>query len=118
MKRPGNEIEDANVQSISDVKVIFSGLASGQYDAAVVDLAVAKNYVDSGDYVMLDETLMDEKNYIITYEGNDELLEKVNAALEKFMASDRYVELCDPVWRKGAGRIVQGKIRKERDSNV
>ena len=94
-EKAANEIEDANVQSISDVKVIFSGLASGQYDAAVVDLAVAKNYVDSGDYVMLDETLMDEKNYIITYEGNDELLEKVNAALKKFMASDRYVELCD-----------------------
>ena len=66
-EKAANEIEDANVQSISDVKVIFSGLASGQYDAAVVDLAVAKNYVDSGDYVMLDETLMDEKNYIITY---------------------------------------------------
>ena len=94
-EKAANEIEDANVQSISDVKVIFSGLASGQYDAAVVDLAVAKNYVDSGGYVMLGETLMDEKNYIITYEGNDELLEKVNAALEKFMASDRYVELCD-----------------------
>lgn len=88
-------VKNAQVVSMDDVQDIFTGLSAHQYDAAIVDLAVAKNYVDSGNFVYLDESLMDEKNYIIAKEGNTELMDKINKCIDKFLASDDYNKLCD-----------------------
>ena len=38
------DIKDADVTSIGKVTDIFTGLAANQYDVAIVDLGVAKNY--------------------------------------------------------------------------
>lgn len=89
------EIENADVKSISKVTDIFNGLAANQYDAAIVDLGVAKNYVANGDFVMLDEVLLDEKNYIIAKQGNTEMIDLMNKCIEKMLKSDDYQSLCD-----------------------
>lgn len=89
------EIKNAKVVSVSNVQEIFSALTSQQYDAVVVDLAVAQNYVKEQGFVMLDESLLDEKNYIIAKEGNEEMISMVNQCLEKFLASDDYAKLCE-----------------------
>ena len=90
-----NQIEGATVVSMTDVQDMFTGLAAHQYDAVIVDLAVAKNYVDSGNFVYIDQSLMDEENYIIAKQGNTDLIEKVNKCIAKFLASDDYTQLCD-----------------------
>ena len=50
---------------------------------------------------MLDEALLDENNFIIAKEGNDEMIALVNKAIEKFIASDDYKTLCDEWEIKG-----------------
>ncbi len=88
-------IKNAKVVSVSNVQEIFSALTSQQYDAVVVDLAVAQNYVKEQGFVMLEESLLDEKNYIIAKEGNTEMINMVNGCLDKFLASDDYSKLCE-----------------------
>lgn len=88
------EIKDADVKSIGKVTDIFTGLAANQYDVAIVDLGVAKNYVANGNFEMLDEVLLDEANYIIAKEGNKEVIELMNKCIEKFLASEDYSTLC------------------------
>ena len=48
----------------------------------------------SGEFKMLDESLMDEQNYIIAKKGNTDMIEKMNTCIKKFLASDDYVKLC------------------------
>ena len=88
-------IKNAKVVSVSNVQEIFSALTSHQYDAVVVDLAVAQNYVKEQGFVMLEESLLDEKNYIIAKEGNEDMINLVNKALDQFLASDDYTQLCE-----------------------
>ena len=90
-----NEVEGAEVSSVQSVQDIFTGLAANQYDAAIVDLGVAKQYVSSGNFTMIDGSLMDEENFIIAKQGNKELIEKINKCIEAFVASDDYKTLCD-----------------------
>lgn len=97
-------VEKADVVGMKNVQDIFNGLSANQYDAAIVDLAVAKNYVDNGNFTMLDETLMDEKNYIIAKEGNKEMIGKINKCIEKFLASEDYIKLCDQYGLKKLGK--------------
>lgn len=89
------EIEGADARSIGKVTDIFNGLAANQYDAAIVDLGVAKNYVANGGFTMLEEPLLDEKNYIIAKQGNTEMIDLMNQCIEKLLASDDYQKLCD-----------------------
>ena len=44
---------------------------------------------------MLEESLLDEENYIIAKEGNTEMIDLINKALDAFLASDDYDKLCD-----------------------
>jgi len=88
-------IKNAKVVSVTNVQEIFSSLTSKQYDAVVVDLAVAQNYVKEQGFVMLDESLLDEQNFIIAKKDNQEMIDLVNKALEKFLASDDYKTLCE-----------------------
>lgn len=88
-------VKDADVASVQNVQDIFTGLAANQYDAAVVDLGVAKQYVDSGNFTLLDGTLLDEQNYVIAKKGNKEMINLMNQCIKAFTASDEYKELCD-----------------------
>lgn len=88
-------IKNAKVVSVTNVQEIFSALTSKQYDAVVVDLAVAQNYVKEQGFVMLEESLLDEQNYIIAKKGNQEMIDLVNKALDQFLASDDYKTLCE-----------------------
>lgn len=88
-------VKGAEVVSVTNVQEIFSALTSKQYDAVVVDLAVAQNYVKEQGFVMLDESLLDEKNYIIAKKGNDEMITLVNKCLDQFLASNDYKTLCE-----------------------
>lgn len=90
-----NDVKDAEVVGLKNVQDIMNALAANQYDAAIVDLGVAKNYVNSGNFTMLEESLLDEKNYVIAKQGNKELIEKMNKCIDKFIASDDYMKLCD-----------------------
>ena len=77
-----NDIKDAKVKAVKDVKVLIETLNSGGIDAIILDEAVAKNYVEQGGYKMLDETLLEEENLIIANKGSDDLIK-----------SDKYQEL-------------------------
>lgn len=88
-------VKGAEVVSVTNVQEIFSALTSKQYDAVVVDLAVAQNYVKEQGFVMLDESLLDGKNYIIAKKGNDEMITLVNKCLDQFLASNDYKTLCE-----------------------
>lgn len=94
-EQAAKDVKDADVVSMKNVQDIFNGLASNQYDAAIVDLGVAKNYVANGNFTMLDGSLLDEKNYIIAKQGNKDVVDLMNKCIEKFLASDDYKELCD-----------------------
>lgn len=88
------EVKDAKVTGLKNVQDIMNALSANQYDAAIVDLGVAKNYVTSGEFKMLDESLMDEQNYIIAKKGNKDVIKKINKCIKKFLASDDYAKLC------------------------
>lgn len=88
-------IKNADVTGLKNVQDIMNALAANQYDAAIIDLGVAKNYVTNADFTMLDESLLDEKNYIIAKKGNTEVIEKINKCIEKFLASEDYNKLCE-----------------------
>lgn len=90
-----NAIENGDIVSLKDVKVMFEGLKANNYDAIIVDLAVAKNYVREAGFVMIEESLMDEQNFIVAKQGNTDLIKKINTCIEKFVASDEYTKLTD-----------------------
>ena len=79
---------------MKNVQDIFNGLASNQYDAAIVDLGVAKQYVSSGNFTQLNGSLMDEKNYVIAKKGNTKTIKLINKCIKKFLASKNYDKLC------------------------
>lgn len=85
-------IEGAQLSSPGDYNIMFEALKNGALDAVVCDGLVAKNFSEANDLVVLEEALIDEENSIIIKKGNDELLKAVNAAVEKFKASDKYAE--------------------------
>ena len=93
-EQAAKEVENADVVSMKNVQDIFNGLASNQYDAAIVDLGVAKQYVSSGNFTQLNGSLMDEKNYVIAKKGNTKMIKLMNKCIKKFVASKDYDKLC------------------------
>ena len=83
-----NEIEGAKVQAIEDMGICVESLKGGALDAVIMDSAVAANYAATGDYKILDGALVDEHNYIIAKEGNTELMDALNKAIDAFLKSD------------------------------
>ena len=88
-----NEIEGAKVQAIEDMGICVESLKGGALDAVVMDSAVAANYAATGDYKVLEGALVDEHNYIIAKEGNTELIDALNKAIEAFLKSDECSKL-------------------------
>lgn len=83
-----NDIEGANVQAIEDMGICMQSLKGGAYDAVILDLPVAENYVNAGGYRILEGKLLDEQNFVIAKEGNDELMKAVNEAIKAFLESN------------------------------
>lgn len=91
-----NSIEGTKeVVSFNDTLVGLESLKNGIIDAFVTDLAVAKNYETTGEYVVLEETLLDESVSIIIKNENDLLADKINELIEQFVESDTYQTLID-----------------------
>ena len=88
-----NDIKDAKVTTVTDVKVLVETLKSGGVDAVILDYAVAKNYDSQDAYRMIDEALLEEENLIIANKDSQELIDDVNKALDEFIKSDKYTEL-------------------------
>lgn len=86
---------EENVTSIQSVLDMIPGLDANQYDAVVLDSAVANSYASTGKYKVLDESLVDEMNYIVVANGEDDVLAAINKGIELFIASDKYSELCE-----------------------
>ena len=87
-----NEVEGAEVSSVQNVQDIFTGLAANQYDAAIVDLGVAKQYVSSGNFTMIDGSLLDEENYVIAKKGN------TVSAYYKWADQTEWTKICDQTY--------------------
>jgi len=83
-----NDIEGAKVQAIEDMGICVESLKGGALDAVIMELPVAENYAATGEYKILDGTLLDEQNFVIAKEGNTELMDAVNKAIEAFQKSD------------------------------
>ena len=88
-----NDIKDAKVTTVTDVKVLVETLKSGGVDAVILDYAVAKNYDSQDAYRMIDEALLEEENLIIANKDSQELMDDVNKALDEFIKSDKYTDL-------------------------
>lgn len=89
------EVENAEVMVVEDMGICIQTLKAGGVDAVVCDLAVANNYAVTGDFKVLEEMLLDEDNYIIAKEGNKELMDIINKAIEAFKASNDYEALAE-----------------------
>ena len=87
-----NAVEGATVKAVEDMGIIMEALKAGSDDAVILDIAVAENYAKTGDFKILDGTLLDENTYVIAKEGNTELMDAVNKALAAFKASDEFNE--------------------------
>lgn len=85
-----NAIEGATVQAVEDMGVCMETLKSGGLDAVILDIAVAENYAATGNFKILDGSLLDENVYVIAKEGNTELMTPINKALAAFLASDDF----------------------------
>lgn len=71
-------------------------LVNGKCDVVVIDSATAQKYVsdNTGIKIVEDSSAFESEEYAIAIQkGNDELLEKVNAAVEKFLADGTISEL-------------------------
>ena len=87
------EVSPDNTTAVKDMGVAIETLKAGGYDAVILDISVAKNYVAAGGFKMLDGKLLDESCHIIAKEGNTELMDAVNKALAAFLDSDDYNSL-------------------------
>lgn len=88
------EIDGVNVELNKDAKFLIEMLKANQVDAVVIDEVVAEKYASNDiTMVVLEEPLKEEENVIITAKGNEELLEKLNDAIQKFKESSKYTEL-------------------------
>ncbi len=77
-----------------DYQVMFEALQTGSVDAVVCDEAVAQNYVDNNDNLMVLEGSYEAQDMsVIIKEGNTELLTVFNDAIAKFVDSDLYMTL-------------------------
>ena len=87
-------IEGATLNSVTDAQLLVESLNAGSIDAMVADKAVAENYVNNIEgLTILEEPLIDEQNCIITAEGKDALIEKINEAIAQFNESDAQQQL-------------------------
>ena len=86
-------VKNAKVSSVSNAQENFPALKAKQFDAVICDLAVANKYAKAQGFKVLSQSLLDEKNYIVTKQGNTKMMKLMNKALKKFLASKDYKTL-------------------------
>lgn len=87
------------LQTVADYNMAFMDLEMGAVDAIAMDVIVAgyqiEQRADGDNYVILDETLAAEEYGIGFKKGNEELRDKVQAALEEMAADGTMAEISD-----------------------
>ena len=87
------------LQTVADYNTAFMDLEMGAVDAIAMDVIVAGYQIeqreDGDNYVILEETLAAEEYGIGFKKGNEELRDKVQAALEEMAADGTMEEISD-----------------------
>ena len=85
------------VQSYKTGAEAISALTAGKVDAVVIDDAVARalSAAQGGKTKVLDEALTKEEYAIALKKGNDELTDKISAAIEELKAEGKLAEIFD-----------------------
>ena len=81
------KIENATVSSPGDYLQQFELLRVNQIDAVVCDKTVGEGYVNSGDDLMILDTLVEEDLCITVKKGNTNILNALNEAIGEFISS-------------------------------
>lgn len=84
-----------NVTEFADNVMALNDLKSGRLDAVVIDEVVIDYYMtkEEGTFKVLDETLAPEQYGIGVKKGNEELLEKLQKALDKMNENGKAAEV-------------------------
>lgn len=85
-----------NLYEYKRAKEVFAELTSGRVDLVIIDQPVAKKYIQEiGSMKTYGEPFTDERFGIAVQKGETEMLNKINASLEKLVASGEYQTLYD-----------------------
>ncbi|CAH2214074.1 ABC transporter substrate-binding protein [Tepidibacter aestuarii] len=90
-----DEIEDAQIKSLTKIPDIILELKNDKIDAAIVELPVAKAYVDkNSDLGLADITIKDETggSAIAIKKGNQEIVDQMNKTLDKLVKENKIEE--------------------------
>ena len=85
------------VKTFDTIDVLMAELAKGSVDAVINDLPVTQEFIKKGqqEIKIVGEPLDSEQYGFAVAKGNEELLEKLDAGLDKVMASGKYEELLE-----------------------
>lgn len=87
---------EENVESYSRGFEAVQALSQGKIDAVVIDSEPAKVFVEQTEGLkILEEAYADEEYAICVQKGNTELLEKLNASLQKLKDNGKFQEIID-----------------------
>ncbi|MDY0162412.1 basic amino acid ABC transporter substrate-binding protein [Desulfobotulus sp.] len=86
-------IEGATARIVDDASTAVMMLRNKAAQGAVLDVAIAENYVEKFGFAQLDEPLNYEEVAAVVRKGCPEFLDALNAALEKVEASGKLEEL-------------------------
>lgn len=89
--------EIASVAEFADNVLALTDLKTGRIDAVVIDEVVANYYsaLEEGTFKILEESLAPEEYGIGVKKGNEELLEKLQAALDKLNENGKAAEISE-----------------------
>ena len=96
-----SDIKDADVQRYNKGEDAVLALRKGEVDAVMLDDSPARVFVEQyGDIEILDEAYADEEYGIAINKENTELVDKINAALEKLKSAGTIDEITS-AWQSG-----------------
>ena len=89
-------IPTGEFSSPGDYTIMFAALENGALDAVACSHQVAKNYTEANDkLVTIDQVMATDGTHAIAQKGHDQLMAKVSAAVEAFVASSDYQTIAD-----------------------
>lgn len=90
------DIENATIEKYNKGFEAVQALVQGKLDAVIIDNEPAKVFVSQNDGIkILDEAYTYEEYAIAVKKGNTELLNQINAAIEKLQESGKLQEIVD-----------------------
>ncbi len=90
------DVEDATVERYSKGFEAVQAMIQGKIDAVIIDGEPAKVFVEQNEGIkLLDEAFTEEEYAIAIAKDNEELLEKVNAALDELKEEGAFQEVVD-----------------------